>query len=169
MQGRATAREVSRQHSTADTLTGSQIILCGIYGEQSGTGTGFSSECFVSPPTGSFQKILQTHSFIYQWHYTLPVLTGVIQGHWVISHDLTASFYKMFARYRLAACCRFRALLLRLITLSDTHSVGLPWTRDRPVTRPSSYRTHNKHILLVRFEPAIKACQPLQLLRVTVY
>jgi len=34
--------------------------------------------------------------------------------------------------------CRSGELLLDLITFNDTHSVGLPWTMDQPVSDAST-------------------------------
>ena len=51
----------------------------------------------------------------------------------------------------LSSYCRSRELLLHLNTLIDTHththSVGLPWTRDRPLSQAdaSTCTTHNIH------------------------
>ena len=47
------------------------------------------------------------------------------------THNL--SFFLSFCPSITPTHCRCRRLLLHFITFSDTHSVGLLWTRDRPV------------------------------------
>jgi hypothetical protein len=42
--------------------------------------------------------------------------------------------------------CRCRGSLLHLITFNDTHSVGLLWTRDRPVAETST----SQHTIFTR-------------------
>ena len=54
--------------------------------------------------------------------------------------------------------------MLYLTTLTDTQSVGLLWTRDRPEARELNLTKHNTHkretdMLLAGFEPAIPASE----------
>ena len=64
-------------------------------------------------------------------------------------------------RHFLSTHCSCRGLLLHLTTLNEaTHSVGLPWTRDRPVTPASSCAIHGIRkrqifMRLARFEPSV--------------
>jgi hypothetical protein len=53
--GRAMAQVVSRRPLTAKTWVRARVNPCGIYGGQSGTGTGFSPTSSVSPVNISFQ------------------------------------------------------------------------------------------------------------------
>jgi hypothetical protein len=51
--------------------------------------------------------------------------------------------------------CRCRGLVLHLITLKDTHSVELLWTRDQPVAETSTWQhatlTRDKHLCPRRY------------------
>ena len=51
-----------------------------------------------------------------------------------------SSFSLSFSDLFLPNLCMCRILLLHLITLNDTHSEGLLWTRDRPVAEISTWQ-----------------------------
>jgi hypothetical protein len=71
------------------------------------------------------------------------------------------SFFHSLAQ-SLPIHCRYRRLLLHLIILNDANSVGIPWTRDRPIAEAYNCTVHNIYkrqtsMPPVRFEPAIPA------------
>jgi hypothetical protein len=55
-----------------------------------------------------------------------------------LRHTYIACLISFLVRLLLPTHCRCSWLLLHLITLSDTHSAGLPWTRDRSVAETST-------------------------------
>jgi hypothetical protein len=60
-QGRAIAQAVSRRHLTAESQVRARVNPCGIYGGQSGTGTGFSPSYPVFPCQCHSTIVLHTH------------------------------------------------------------------------------------------------------------
>ena len=62
--GFAIAQVVSPQPPTIEKWVQSQVSLCGLYGGQYGTGTGFSLSSLVFPPVIIIPSALHRHSFI---------------------------------------------------------------------------------------------------------
>jgi hypothetical protein len=75
--GRAVAQAVSRQPFTAESRVRARANPCGIYGGQSGTGTGFSPSCSVFPCQYNSIVVLHTHILSEGW--TICPVVAVVQ------------------------------------------------------------------------------------------
>ena len=108
----------------------------------------------------SKNKVLVTriwHSKWRNWHYVAKCLLVIIDTTGCIKSSFFFFVWPLSPIY-----FRYRGLLMHLITLSDTHSVQLPWARDRPVADISASEnttfTRDRHPRApAGFEPAIPA------------
>jgi hypothetical protein len=73
------------------------------------------------------------HCYIFMWHFISQAWKLILTG-WkccfLVWHFLPIHW-------------RCKGLLLRLITLNDTQSVGFPWGSDRPNAEVSTCKTHH--------------------------
>jgi hypothetical protein len=91
------------------------------------------SQVGTSKESGSKLIVLLFHPFV-----TTSTLTSCLPCEMLISRSFLLWL-------RLPTHYRCWGLLLHLTTFIDTHSVGLLWTRNRPVTETSTCTRHNSH------------------------
>jgi hypothetical protein len=122
-------------------------------------------ECHILHTCNMFNVAMMSHddddddvSLLTSLHL-VSILQVVAVNYWICFSSLFPSF---LVWPLLPDHCRCTGLLLHVITISDTHSVGLLWTSDQPDTWPLLYKLQHSQQADIHAPGCVRTHNPIQ-------